>query len=135
MEYKSSSVEQTEDIACEFSKTLKGGECVAFLGDLGAGKTAFVRGMAKGLNVYGEVCSPTFALVHEYTGEIPLIHFDMYRITGEDDLYTTGFYDYLDGHNILAVEWSENITDYLPSDSIVITINRISDNERTIKIN
>lgn len=131
---KSTSTLQTEDIAAEFSKSLKKGDCIAFLGDLGAGKTAFVRGLAKGLDVKGEVCSPTFALVHEYTGVVPLIHFDMYRVSSEDDLYATGYYDYLEGDNILAIEWSENITKYLPEHTIYITISRVSEDERTIEI-
>lgn len=137
-EYKrlinSHSTKETEQIARCFSTELKEGACIAFLGDLGAGKTAFVRGLAKGLDVSGEVCSPTFALVHEYSGKIPLVHFDMYRVTGEDDLYATGYYDYLDSGATLAIEWSENITQYLPKDTIFITITTLGEDERMIEI-
>ncbi len=120
--YISHSTKETEKIAEQFAKTLKGGDVIAFTGNLGAGKTAFVRGLAKGLEVKGEVCSPTFAIVHEYIGKINLIHFDMYRISGEDDLYTTGFFDYLEQDVITAIEWSENISGFLPENTVYVDI-------------
>ena len=112
------------------------GPCtVALTGGLGAGKTAFVRGLARGLGYTGEVSSPTFALVHEYEGgRLPLIHFDMYRITGWDDLESTGWFDYLRRPAVLAVEWSENIADSLPKDIISISIKVITPEEREIEI-
>lgn len=129
------SPEETETVAKKFAETLRGGEVLAFRGGMGAGKTAFVRGLADGLQVCGEVSSPTFALVHEYPGKIPLYHFDMYRITDWDDLYSTGFFDYLDQSNaVLAIEWSEQIEDALPEHTIFITLEHLSDEERKITI-
>lgn len=130
----SHSPEQTEQIACELAGTLLAGDVVALRGGMGAGKTAFVRGLAKGLAVTGEVASPTFALVHEHEGRIPLYHFDMYRVTTMDDLYSTGFFDYLDSGAVLAVEWSENIETALPRKRLVVTLTPISDTEREIVI-
>ncbi len=130
----SHSAEQTEQIACELASTLLAGDVVALRGGMGAGKTAFVRGLAKGLAVTGEVASPTFALVHEHEGRIPLYHFDMYRVTTMDDLYSTGFFDYLDSGAVLAVEWSENIETALPRKRLVVTLTPISDTEREIVI-
>lgn len=131
----SKSTTDTENFAEQFAKQLKPHDVIAFIGGMGTGKTAFVRGLAKGLDVYGEVSSPTFALVHEYSGEIPLYHFDMYRINDLEDLYSIGFFDYLDLDAILAIEWSENITDALPENTIFIEIKKISDDEREILIN
>ena len=134
MEIRVSSVSETEEIAYALAKKLEKGAVIAMFGGLGAGKTAFVRGLARGLKVSGEISSPTFALVHEYHGKIPLIHFDMYRISNMDDLYTTGYFDYLDGEHILAIEWSEHIEFALPEDAIRVTIEPLSENERNIKI-
>ena len=124
---------QTEQIAERLAKTLGGTEVIAMFGGLGAGKTAFTRGLARGLGIEDGVSSPTFALVHEYEGRCMLYHFDMYRINTYDDLYSTGFYDY-EGSGIMAVEWSENIEPFLPDKRINVTIERISDNEREITI-
>lgn len=134
MQYQTNSVNETEQLGAAFAATLSPGTLVAFRGDLGAGKTAFIRGMAEGMQVSGEVSSPTFALVHEYPGEPPLIHFDMYRVHSYDDLYTTGFFDYLNGNNILAVEWSENIAEELEEDAITVTIEHLDENSRRITI-
>ncbi len=134
-EYQSHSVAQTEAVGKALAKELQPGDLLAFTGGMGAGKTAFVRGLAKGLGVRGEVSSPTYAIVNEYRGNPTLYHFDMYRIGSEEDLYTTGFYDYLDsGKNILAVEWSENITDYLPENTIWVAITVESDSDRLIQV-
>ncbi len=129
------SVSETENAARSLAQELRPGDLLAFTGGMGAGKTAFIRGLADGLHVRGEVSSPTYAIVNEYRGDPPLYHFDMYRVESEDDLYTTGFYDYLDaGNAILAVEWSENITDFLPDDTIYVDIIPLSDHDRKITI-
>ena len=119
----------------EIGKRLRGGEVVAYRGGLGAGKTTITRGISEGMGLGDEVTSPTFALVNEYRKKdckLSLIHFDMYRITSGEDLETTGFFDYMDEDTVLAVEWSENISEELPEDSIMITINRLSDDEREL---
>lgn len=128
------SVIETENFAESFSKDLKAGDTIAFVGGMGAGKTAFVRGLARGLCVTGEVSSPTFSIVHEYIGEVNLYHFDMYRIMDLDDLYSTGFFDYLDSGSILVIEWSENITAALPENTITVEIKQISQSEREITV-
>lgn len=128
------SYKETEDFAKEFSNCLESGDCVAFFGEMGAGKTAFVRGLADGLGVSGEVFSPTFSIVNEYIGPVSLIHFDMYRVLGEDDLVTTNFFEYLDGKNIVVVEWSENIIEFLPRDVIKIGIKKNGENTRQIEV-
>lgn len=134
MVYKTNSPAETEALASSLADALSPGAVVAFFGGLGAGKTAFTRGLAKGLGVTGEVSSPTFSLVHEYRGDPPLIHFDMYRISTLDDLYTTGYFDYLDGCNILAIEWSEKIPEALPEDAIRVFIETDGENSRRITI-
>ena len=134
-EYRTYSVQETEQLASEFAKELKRGDVVAFTGGMGAGKTAFVRGLAKGLGVSGEVSSPTYAIVNEYRGDPTLYHFDMYRVSSVEDLFTTGYFDYLDqGDSILAVEWSENITESLPEETIFVDMEPLSEQERNIQI-
>lgn len=120
----SHSPQQTEQAGIELAKTLRSGDTVAFFGGLGMGKTAMIRGLAKGLGITDCVSSPTFALVHEYRGEPPLYHFDMYRVTSYDDLYSTGFFDYLEHGGICAIEWSENIENVLPENAILVNIAR-----------
>ena len=108
---------------------------MAFTGGMGMGKTAFTRGLARGLGIADGVSSPTFALVHEHRGRLPLYHFDMFRVSGWDDLYSTGFFDYLDMGAVLAIEWSENIEGALPDETITIAIRPgEGDNERVISI-
>lgn len=132
----SKSPEETERFAQSFAQTLKPGSVIALYGGLGRGKTAFVRGLAKGLRSSDAVSSPTFALVHEYDGDLPIFHFDMYRIQTLDDLYSTGFFDYLEMNGVVIIEWSENISDYLPSDVIEIHIDLTeNENERRFTIN
>lgn len=134
--YKVNSVSQTEKIGFNLGKTVKDGTVVAMFGELGAGKTAFTRGFAKGMGIESDVSSPTFALVNEYIGNgRTLYHFDMYRISGWDDLYSTGYFDYLDAGCCLIIEWSENIEAILPEDCIRVTITK-TDNyeERNIEI-
>ena len=123
--FVSHSEAETADFAREFAKTLKPGDVVAFSGGLGAGKTTFTRYMCEALDCRDDVSSPTFALVH---------HFDMYRISGFDNLYSTGFFDYLDAGGVLVIEWSENVLEFLPKDMIRVDIKRISDNEREITV-
>ena len=126
---------QTIALGEQIGKRLKAGEVIAYSGGLGVGKTTITRGISIGMGLGDEVTSPTFALVNEYAGkERSLCHFDMYRISGALDLETTGFYDYLDGNNVLAVEWSENIADELPDDCIKIHIERTDDSTRVITI-
>ena len=135
MKIISHSPEETIEFARKLGEKLSAGDVIAYKGGLGAGKTTFTRGLAIGLGLGDNVSSPTFALVNEYAGKnITLYHFDMYRIEGEDDLETTGFYDYPFEDNVVAVEWSENIAEFLPKHTIYITINNISENEREIII-
>ena len=132
-EFISHSTAETEDFAEKFAQKLSNGNVIALFGGLGMGKTAFVRGLAKGLAVTSEVSSPTFALVHEYDGKFPVYHFDMYRINSLEDLFSTGFFDYLDSSGIMVIEWSENIAQYLPKSSIIINI-KYGENESERRI-
>ena len=135
MKITTHSPEETIDAAKKLGSMLHAGDIIAYKGGLGVGKTTFTRGLAIGLGLGDNVFSPTFALVNEYKGKnISLYHFDMYRISGEDDLESTGFYDYPFEDNIVAVEWSENIADFLPENTIYITISRIDDDTREIII-
>ncbi len=135
MTFVSNCTEDTVNIGLRLGKSISSGGVIAFYGDLGAGKTHFVSGLAKGLGYIGETYSPTFSLINEYIGgRVPLYHFDMYRVTGWEDLYSTGFFDYLDMGGLLAVEWSENIEAALPQNTIRITITVIDENSRKIEI-
>lgn len=126
---------ETEKFAEKIAKKIHGPVVVAFYGGLGMGKTAFTRGLAKGLGIDCDVSSPTFAIVNEYHGEKSLYHFDMYRVETWDDLYSTGFFDFYETGGILACEWSENIENALPENTIKVTIKRGNDdNERIITI-
>ena len=133
-DFLSHSVEETEQFAQRFAGQIHPGDVIALYGGLGMGKTAFVRGFARGLGAPPEeVSSPTFALVHEYEGRMPIYHFDMYRIHSMDDLYSTGFFDYLDSGGVLVIEWSENITAYLPGNRYTVRISPAeAENERWI---
>lgn len=132
--YISESEKDTEEIGRSFAQNLKGGEVIAMYGDLGAGKTAFVRGLAKGLGIDAKVSSPTFTIVNEYPGEIDLIHFDMYRLSSADELFDIGWEDYLARGAVCAVEWSENVTDAFFGDEIKVIIEKTGDNSRKIEI-
>lgn len=126
---------ETKKIAAELATTLKGGEVIAFYGDLGMGKTCFTTGLAEGLGFTGEVSSPTFAIINEYIGgRLNLYHFDMYRVSGWDDLYSTGYFDYIESGGVLAVEWSENIENALPDNVIRVAIKRLDETKREITI-
>ena len=137
MEYISHSAAETENIAAEIAKTLVGGEYIALYGNMGAGKTAFTRGLVKQLapECLQLVHSPTFAIVNEYRGErFVIYHYDLYRLTDEDDLISTGFSDYNDGKAIVISEWSELFDDILPADRIRITIEILSETDRRITV-
>lgn len=128
-------VYETEETATKLAKTLKIGDIIAFSGDLGAGKTAFCRGLALGLSYKGRVTSPTFAIVNEYLCDnFTIFHFDMYRISSSDELFDIGFDDYLNSNGIFLIEWSENVIDYLPDDIIKIDIKNIGENSREITL-
>lgn len=130
----SKSTEDTEKIGELIAKKLCGSEVIALFGGLGMGKTAFTRGLCSGLGVNDGVSSPTFALVNEYHGIFNIYHFDMYRVNSWDDLYSTGFFDYID-NGVLVIEWSENIEGALPENTIRINILKgNSDDERIFEI-
>lgn len=119
----SNSPQDTERAGAELAATLPPGTVIAYTGDLGAGKTAFTRGLAQGLGVPGRVTSPTFTIVNEYEGgRLPLFHFDMYRLGSSDELFDIGWEDYLSRGGVCAVEWSENIADALDPDTIRVDI-------------
>lgn len=123
LRFVTNSPEETQALAARLGEKLKGGEVLAFTGGMGMGKTAFTRGLMEGLGGGGEVSSPTFAIVNEYQGRLTVDHFDMYRISGWEDLYSTGFFDYLeDPGRVLVIEWSENIEGALPEDAVRIYI-------------
>ena len=129
-EFISHSPADTEAFAEDLAEKLCGGEIIAFKGPMGMGKTCFTRGLARGLGFSGQVTSPTFALVNEYTGgRLPLYHFDMYRIESEDDLYSIGYDEYISANAYSIVEWSENITDFIPEGAITVTIERTPEGE------
>ena len=124
----------TEQIGEEFSSHLPDGSVVAMYGELGAGKTAFVRGMARGMNLDCRVSSPTFTIVNEYLGDRQLIHFDMYRLNSSDELFDIGWEDYLRRNAVCVVEWSEKVSDAFFGDEYTVTIEKLSDTERSITI-
>ena len=135
-EFITNSVEETLAAAAEVAAQLSAGDIILYEGDMGAGKTHFTKGIAKFLNVDDEVTSPTFALVNEYSGDLPLFHFDLYRIDSYDDLYAIGFFDYLDRDGIIAAEWSENIAELKEELGEVITvcIEKLSETGRKITV-
>lgn len=133
--YYSNSLEETQKFASEFAMKLKPGDVICMYGDLGAGKTAFVQGLAKGLLVTDYVNSPTFTIVNEYQGNIPLYHFDVYRISDSFEMYDIGFDEYLDGEGVCVIEWAELIEDILPQNYYKITITKEDDaNKRKIAV-
>ena len=132
--YITKNEKETEELGAKFAKNLPGGTVIAMYGDLGAGKTAFVRGMAKGMGLTCRVTSPTFTIVNEYLGDRELIHFDMYRLQNADELFDIGWEDYLSRGAICAVEWSENVRDAFTGDEITLTIEKLDDSTRKITI-
>ena len=138
-EFISYSVIDTENWAKQVAKTLKSGTVVALFGDLGAGKTAFTRGLAAALECPEDVSSPTFSIVNNYgktnlENHPSLIHFDMYRVNNIDDLEVSGYYDYIDAGDVLVIEWSENIVDELPDDAFKIYIKHSFENDTEQRI-
>ena len=115
-------------------KTLSPGAIVALYGGLGAGKTAFTRGLALGLGINAAVSSPTFTIVNEYLGEIPLFHFDMYRLETEAELFDIGWDDYLERGGVCAVEWSEKVPAAIPPDAITVKLTNLGSNARELKL-
>ena len=137
MEFLSHSPAETEALAQRLAENLHPGDVIAYEGGLGMGKTAFTRGLARGLGYSGHVTSPTFTIVNEYEGTgLPLFHFDMYRLGGAEDLFDIGWEDYLDRGGICAVEWSEMVSDALPPDTIFVRFARLPEHDdwRTISI-
>ena len=134
MEFITESPEQTEQVGEALGKILAPGTVIAYRGDLGAGKTAFTRGLARGLGSKELVTSPTYTIVNEYLGgRLPLFHFDMYRLGSSDDLFDIGWEDYLDRGGVCAVEWSENVEDAMEN-AMVITIDKLGEESRRITI-
>ncbi len=134
MEYITNSPEETEAIGAALGAKLQPGTVLAYRGDLGAGKTAFTRGLARGLGAADMVTSPTYTIVNEYlSGRLPLFHFDMYRLPDSDSLFDIGWEDYLDRQGICAVEWSENVQEAM-EDAIFITIEKNGESTRRITI-
>ena len=134
MEFITNSPEQTEKVGAALGRILKPGTILAYRGDLGAGKTAFTRGLARGLGYTELVTSPTYTIVNEYLGgRLPLFHFDMYRLASSDDLWDIGWEDYLERGGICAVEWSENVDDAMEN-AVYVTIHKTGEESRRIEI-
>ncbi len=127
MDYLTHNEIETEALGETLARRLGPGDVVAYRGDLGAGKTAFTRGLARGLGCTGRVTSPTFTVVNEYEGRLPLFHFDLYRLEGEDALYDIGWEDYLDRGGVCAVEWSERAEAALPRETVWVSIRRCAE--------
>ena len=125
---------ETEAAGAAFAENLPDGSVVALYGDLGAGKTAFVRGMARGMGLGVRVSSPTFTIVNEYLGARELYHFDMYRLGSSDELFDIGWEDYLSRGAVCVVEWSEKVEEAFTGDEIIVVIDKLGDNERKISI-
>ena len=136
MEICTKSETETRQFAQKIAERLQAGDVILYSGEMGVGKTAFTKGLAEFFGTEEDVTSPTFALVHEYPGRVPIFHFDLYRISGFDDLYAIGFFDYLDRGGILAVEWSENITDLEDEleNVVKIGIEKLGESERRITV-
>ena len=134
MEFITTSPEQTEQVGAALAAQLTPGTIIAYRGDLGAGKTAFTRGLAKGLEAAEPVTSPTYTIVNEYlSGRMPLFHFDMYRLRSADDLFDIGWDDYLERGGVCAVEWSENVEEAM-EDPITVTIEKLGETDRRITV-
>ncbi len=134
MEILSKSERETEIAGKRLAEYLRPGMVVALFGNLGMGKTAFVRGIAEGLGITNRVNSPTFTIVNEYDGAVPLFHFDMYRLSSANELFEIGWDDYLERGGVCVVEWSEKVTGAFPEDTIKVLISRAGDNQRNITI-
>ena len=134
MQYITNSPEETEALAFALAQKLPAGSIIAYEGDLGAGKTAFTRGLARGLGIREPVTSPTYTIVNEYlSGRLPLFHFDMYRLRCADDLFDIGWEDYLDRGGICAVEWSENVAEAMTG-AVTVRIEKTGEDTRRITV-
>ena len=137
MDYLTHNETETEALGARLAGALSPGAVVAYRGGLGMGKTAFTRGLARGLGYVGRVTSPTFTIVNEYEGgRLPLFHFDMYRLGSAEELFDIGWEDYLDRGGVCAVEWSEQVAEALPPETVFVTLTRHPENPswRTITI-
>ena len=132
--FETNSEKETEQVGERFAASLSDGVVVAMYGELGSGKTAFVRGMARGMGISMRVSSPTFTIVNEYRGDRELIHFDMYRLNSGDELFDIGWEDYLNRGSVCAVEWSENVEDAFYGDEIIVRFEKTSPTARRIII-
>lgn len=134
MQITTHSADETQALGQKLASRLAPGDVIAYFGDLGAGKTAFTRGLAQGLGITDPVTSPTYTIVNEYlSGRLPLFHFDMYRLSSDEELFDIGWEDYLQRGGVCAVEWSENVDDALES-PICVRIERTGDDSRKITI-
>ena len=134
MEFITHSPEETERLGAALAKLLAAGDIIAYRGDLGAGKTAFTRGLARGLDCREPVTSPTYTIVNEYlSGRLPLFHFDMYRLASSDDLWSIGWEDYLDRGGVCAVEWSETVEDAMEG-AVWVTVESLGEDDRRITL-
>ena len=134
MDYITTSPEETEALGAALGRIIPAGTVLAYRGDLGAGKTAFTRGLARGLGCGETVTSPTYTIVNEYLGgRLPLFHFDMYRLSSADDLFDIGWEDYLDRGGVCAVEWSENVAEAMEG-AVTVAIEKLGENTRRITI-
>ena len=126
--------QETMKAAFEFANKLSPNDVVAFFGDLGSGKTTFCKGIAKALLIDEPVLSPTFTILKEYQGKFPLYHFDMYRISSEEELFDIGYYDYIESGGVCLIEWSENIREFLPDSYYSVCMELVDENVRKINI-
>lgn len=134
MEHLSHSEQETEQLGEQVARKLPRGTVIAYTGELGMGKTAFTRGLARGLGCRGRVTSPTFTIVNEYEGDIPLFHFDLYRLGSSDELFDIGWEDYVNRGSVCAVEWSENVEDAFYGDEVVVRFEKLGPTTRRIII-
>lgn len=135
IEFNTKSAAETEHLGKKLGKCINSKTVIAFKGGLGAGKTCFTAGLCRGLGYMGDVTSPTFAIINEYLGgRLPIYHFDVYRIADVEELYEIGFYEYLDLDSILVIEWSENISEALPDNTVFVEISGMGDDHRNISI-
>ncbi|MCL2171947.1 MAG: tRNA (adenosine(37)-N6)-threonylcarbamoyltransferase complex ATPase subunit type 1 TsaE [Defluviitaleaceae bacterium] len=135
MEYKTESVEQTEDFGAQMAARARAGDVFCLAGEMGAGKTAFARGFARGLGCADAASSPTFAIINEYPGgSLPLYHFDVYRIENILEMEDTGYEEYFYGGGVCLIEWADLISDIIPDNAVWVRIRRVGDNERVFEL-
>ena len=135
MQITTHSADETQALGKKLAESLRPGDVIAYFGDLGAGKTAFTRGLAQGLGITDPVTSPTYTIVNEYlSGRIPLFHFDMYRLSSSDELFDIGWEDYVNRGSVCAVEWSENVEDAFYGDEVVVRFEKLGPTTRRIII-